>query len=224
MNIKTETLGSFKQNTAAELDENPAGMKFIIYTALALWLGLVLLLESRGAFIPQPGEPPIPLFLGFGLPLAAFFAAYFGWSGFRTFVLGADLRFVSAVQGWRWAGLGFLSLYARGLLPGLFALPAGIGDMAIGFTAPWMVLGLVRDPSFAASRRYSVWNIMGIVDLVVAVSMGALTSGFFKFTGSVTSASMTTLPSLLIPTYLVPIFIMLHVTALAQGRRLARAR
>jgi len=63
------------------------------------------------------------------------------------------------------------SLYAHGILPGLFAFPAGLGDMAVGFVAPWIVLGLIRHPFFATSRRHVLWNIMGIVDLVVSVFM-----------------------------------------------------
>jgi hypothetical protein len=131
---------------------------------------------------------------------------------------------VATIQGWRWAGLGFLSLYAHGVLPGLFAFPAGFGDMAIGVTAPWIVLGLIRNPAFATSRRYVIWNIMGIVDLVVALSMGTICSGFIHgITGNVTTSSMAQLPLVLIPAYLVPLFIMLHFTSLAQARRLARS-
>lgn len=42
--------------------------------------------------------------------------------------------------------------------------------------------------------------------------------------GEVTSAPMAHLPLLLIPAYLVPLFIMLHLAALFQGRRLARGK
>jgi len=37
------------------------------------------------------------------------------------------------MQAWRWAGLGFLDLYAYKVLPAVFALPR-LGDMAIGVT------------------------------------------------------------------------------------------
>jgi hypothetical protein len=74
----------------------------------------------------------------------------------------------------RWAGLGFLSLYAHNVLPAVFALPAGLGDMAIGFTAPWMILALVRPPDFAASATFFRWNVLGIVDLVVALRSAPL--------------------------------------------------
>ncbi len=42
-----------------------------------------------------------------------------------AFVLSADLRLLTAIQAWRAGGPGFLALYAHGLLPGLFAVPAG---------------------------------------------------------------------------------------------------
>ena len=228
MNMKHETMGGIPENTAPEIYNGRSSLKSPVFAALALWLGLVSFLGYRGAFVTGAGSPPLPLLFGLAIPLAVFFTAYLGWSAFRAFVLGADLRLVSAIQAWRWAGLGFLTLYAHGVLPGLFAFPAGLGDMAVGVTAPWMVLNLVRQPSFAASRRYVIWNVLGIVDFVVAVSMGTLCSGFFpeisKLVGNVTTSPMTQLPLILIPAYMVPFFIMLHVTALLQARQLARAR
>ena len=227
MNKKTESMGSLKVTVASEPGDNRLGVRSVVAVALALWLGLVFLLATRGAFVASPDSPPFPIFLGVAVPLAVFFAAYFGWGAFRAFVLSADLRLVSAIQAWRWAGLGFLSLYAHGVLPGLFAFPAGLGDMAIGVTAPWMVLRLIRQPSFAASRRYMVWNILGIVDFVVAVSMGVLSSGLFHgingLNGNVTTSAMNRLPLVIIPAFAVPLFTMLHLTALFQARRLARS-
>jgi hypothetical protein len=89
------------------------------------------------------------------------------------------------------------------------------------------VLGLVRNPLFAASRRYVIWNILGIVDFVVAVSMGVLSSGLFQaingVIGNVTSSAMNRLPLVLVPACVVPFFTMLHLTALFQARQLARA-
>jgi len=223
MNMTNESAGNINENVAAELNDRRSNLKPIVSVALALWLGLVFLLGAQGAFIGRPGSPPLPLLFGFAIPLVVFIAAYFGWDAFRAMVLGADLRLVAAIQGWRWAGLGFLSLYAHGLLPGLFAFPAGLGDMAIGVAAPWIVLGLIRHPAFVTSRRFVTWNILGIVDLVVAVSMGTICSGFIPgISGKVTTGAMAQLPLVLIPAYFVPIFIMLHVTALAQSRRLAR--
>jgi hypothetical protein len=217
-------VGSITENVTSKPDNNHLSMRSVVSVTLALWLGLVFVLGTRGAFIASASSPPLPIFFGVGIPLVVFFAAYFGWGAFRAFVLGADLRLVTAMQAWRWAGLGFLSLYAHGILPALFAFPAGLGDMAIGVTAPWILLRLIRDPSFVSHRRFAIWNIMGIIDFIVAVSMGTICSGFLPgITGNVTTSAMAQLPLVLIPAYMVPLFIMLHFTALAQARQFARS-
>jgi|ERR1051326_2249777 hypothetical protein len=223
MNATNENVESIDINVASQLNDNHSSIRSFVFVILALWFGLVFLLGSQGAFVGRVDSPPLPIFLGLATPLVLFFAAYFGWSAFREFTLSADLRLVTAMQGWRWAGLGFLSLYAHNILPGLFALPAGLGDMAIGVTAPWILLGLIRDQSFVTSRRYVIWNLLGILDLIVAVSMGVICSGFFRgLTLNVTTNAMTQLPLILVPAYLVPLFIMLHFTALSQVRRAIR--
>src|SRR5437899_11652240 len=216
MNIKTETMGSITGNVSSELNNGRSSARLVVFVALALWLGLVSFLASQGAFVGSANSPPLPIFFGVAIPLAVFLAAYFGSSPFRDFILGADLRFVGAIEGWRWGGLGFLSLYANGVLPGLFALPAGLGDMAIGITSPWIVLSLIRNPLFAASRRFVIWNILGIADFVVAVSMVALSSGAFPglndLIGTCTPTRITGFPLFFIPTSRFPSSTSRHLT------------
>ena len=225
MNMKSETMGSITGNVASELNIGRSSVRSVVFVALALWFGVVFLLASQGAFVAGANSPPLPIFFGVAIPLVLFLTAYFTWKSFRDFILGADLRLVAAIEAWRWGGLGFLSLYAYGILPGLFALPAGLGDMAIGITAPWIVISLVRNPLFAASRRFVIWNILGIVDFVVAVSTATLSSGAFPgitaLIGNVTTSPMARLPLVLIPAFMVPFFTMLHLTALFQTRQLA---
>ena len=227
MNMKTGTMGSITGNVASELSNKHPNVRSVVLVALAVWFALVFFLGAQGAFVAGAGSPPVPIFLGLAIPLGVFVAAYFGWTPFRDFILGADLRFVAAIQAWRWAGAQFFWLYAWSVLPGLFAFPAAVGDMAIGVTAPWIVLGLVRNPSFALSRRYVIWNILGIVDFVVAVSMATLSSGAFPgisaLIGNVTTSPMARLPLVLIPAFMVPLFTMLHLTALLQARQLGRS-
>jgi hypothetical protein len=192
---------------------------------LTVWLLLVISLGLAGAFVGLPGKPPLAIAIGVAAPLMLFF----GWlrlsSSFREFMLSLDLRLIVGMQAWRWAGLGFLSLYAHKVLPAVFAFPAGLGDMAIGVTAPWIILALVRQPGFAAGGAFIRWNILGIMDLLVAISIGA--AGAFFTTGApgeISTAPMATLPLLLIPAFLVPLFLMLHTTALMQSRQLIRSR
>jgi hypothetical protein len=94
--------------------------------------------------------------------------------------------------------------------------------MAIGVTAPLVLATLLRRPNFAASKSFVAWNLSGIFDLTVAVSIGALVPLLApNFCGAVSTAPLTQLPLVLVPTYLVPTFLILHLTALFQVRRLA---
>jgi len=201
-----------------------SGITLSVRLVLTGWLLLVVSLGAVGAFVAPPGTPPIPIAIGVGAPLIAFFAWLRFSAAFRDFILSLDLRFIAGMQAWRWAGLGFLSLYAHNILPGIFALPAGLGDMAVGFAAPWMILALVRRPDFAGSAAFRRWNVLGIVDLVVAVSLGTLSATFSTgAAGEISTAPMATLPLLLIPAFLVPLFLMLHVAALMQSRQIIRS-
>jgi hypothetical protein len=197
-----------------------SAMRLLVGALLVFWFALVFVLAVEGTFIRPSQAPPFPILLGFIIPLVVFAAVYLASGAFRALILGADLRLLTTIQGWRAGGLGFLALYAHGVLPGLFAWPAGLGDIAIGVTAPWVALALVRRPSFVASPQFVAWNLFGILDLIVAVSTGALSSGFVVgLTGNVTTAPMAQLPLVLIPAYFVPLFIMFHLAALFQARR-----
>ena len=149
-----------------------------------------------------------------------------GWTvgPFRDFVMSIDLTVITGIQAWRFGGLGFIALYAYGVLPGLFAWPAGLGDMAIGLTAPLVILALRRKPAFAANWVFWVWNLLGILDLVVAVGLGALSSvQGIGISAQIPIFPMGTMPLVMVPVFLVPLFLMLHLASLFQARRLAMA-
>ncbi len=210
------------QPARPQLPTLPAAM-WVVAATLVVWFVVVMLLGATGRFVSPPGTPPLPIAIGVTAPIFVFLAGLWVSRSLRELVMTADLRFLIAIQAWRFAGLGFLALYAHGVLPGSFALPAGFGDIAIGVTAPLLLVALIRRPGFAASRTFVVWNVLGMLDLVVAVSMGALSSALATgAAGEITTGPMAQLPLVLIPAYFVPIFFMLHVTALVQARRLSR--
>ncbi|MCI0364341.1 MAG: hypothetical protein L0219_10690 [Phycisphaerales bacterium] len=194
-------------------------MKSLIFAMLAIWFVLVLLLGAGGAFVRPPGTQPLPILAGTTLPLVAFAAAWVTLARFREFVLSLDVRVLTAVQAWRVGGFMFVVLSSYGILPALFAWPAGWGDVAIGVTAPLALSGLLWRPEFARSPTFALWNALGILDLVIAVSLGGLSSGIVpSWTGDVTTAAMAQMPLVVIPAFFVPLFIMLHASALLQVR------
>ena len=124
------------------------------------------------------------------------------------------------VQLYRALGIIFLILYAQGLLPGLFAWPAGAGDIAVGLLAPIVGLAYARAPRENAGL-VRAWNFFGIFDLIVAVTTGFMTASSALQPTHVqpTSDLMTLLPMVLIPTFLVPLSIVLHLASLKKMRR-----
>jgi hypothetical protein len=214
------------ENTAVSRIDQPkvlasvSGAGAFIALIFLAWLALIFVLGARGVFVAPQGAPPLALLIGLLAPLSLFLLGYQTIRPLREFVRSADLRLIVGIQAWRWAGFGFLTLYTYGVLPGIFAWPAGLGDMAIGVTAPLVLAALLRRPGFAASKRFVAWNLSGILDLTVAVSIGALVPLLApNLYGAVSTAPMTQLPLVLVPTYLVPTFLILHLTALFQARQ-----
>lgn len=189
----------------------------------AVWFLVIIAAGRAGVFQSPPSRPPLPILLAVAAPPLLFAFVYRASRRFRGFVLTIDLRLLTAIQSWRVIGVTFLVLYAFDLLPGLFAWPAGVGDVAVGVAAPFVVLAMLRGaPTW---RRQVAWlNIAGLVDFAGAVGTGVLTSnpslGFVADTGA--RASLGALPLSLVPTFAVPLWIIFHLISLLQLRRTAR--
>jgi hypothetical protein len=117
----------------------------------------------------------------------------------------------------RVTGLAFLIAMAQGHLPAAFALPAGLGDIAIGVAAPFVARQLARGSGRAGAVRF---NVLGILDLVIAGILGFLLLGLIEVTPS--TEALTLLPLALIPTAAVPLTVALHIVSLRRLRTTAK--
>ena len=180
----------------------------------AAWFVFALSASALHLFVTVPPAPPIALGLAVLVPFFVFFVWYASSANFRRFIFSLNPHTLTLVHAWRIAGFAFLALYAVGLLPAVFAWPAGAGDIAIGATA---FLAARWTTSF---RRWPfiVWQILGMFDLVLAIALGMTTSQFPVANGGATNI-MTTLPMSLIPTFAVPLLLMLHIICIAQARQ-----
>jgi hypothetical protein len=116
-------------------------------------------------------------------------------------------------------GVAFLLTMALGHLPALFALPAGLGDIAAGIAAPLVARGLAQ----GGGRRAALWfNAFGMTDLVNALILGGLT-GFQLISVTPSAAPLSQLPLALIATAAVPLLFALHITSLSVLRGAQRA-
>jgi hypothetical protein len=189
----------------------------LLFGAL-LWFGAVVWLATRGVFVSARNEIPIVLALAFMTPILLFFAAVRLSRGWRTVALSIPPVFLIALSGWRFIGLGFVMAYVEGLLPGGFAWPAGLGDIAMAATAPWIAARVAADDRFRLGRLFLLWNLFGIADFVDAVFLGTLYL-WPGFASSTNTALMQRLPFALIPCFFVPLIAMSHITLLEQRRR-----
>jgi hypothetical protein len=114
-------------------------------------------------------------------------------------------------------GVAFLLIMAFGHLPALFALPAGLGDIAAGIAAPLVARRLAQ----GKGRRAALWfNAFGMTDLVVALTLGAVTAyQLIHLTPS--GAPISELPLAVVPTVGVPLLLAVHITSVTG---LVRAR
>ena len=175
---------------------------------LLVWLVVAVALALSGVYIRGTAGMPTIQF-GILLPIFLGVAAYVMFPGIKRWMHSLPQSWLVGVQAYRVIGVIFVILWVAGQLPAVFALPAGLGDMAIGLAAP-----------FAARRgRNAVlwWNVLGIADLVVALTTGFLTSPsrFQVFALDAPNVLVGQFPLILIPTFLVPMSILLHLASLA---------
>lgn len=192
--------------------------KTVLTVILLLWLAAAYALGATEVLTTEGPQPFRPVLLTILVPLGLFLAAAAGSARFRGFVLGLDIRLLTMLQHWRVLGFAFLPLTAFGVLPGLFAWPAGLGDVAIGLAAPFVLAALVRRPDFTQSRRFLAFHLLGILDFVVAAGAATLSSGAFPslHAGPLTSAALEVWPLSIFPTFIVPLFLMAHLAVLFQ--------
>ncbi len=116
-----------------------------------------------------------------------------------------------AVHIWRIGGIAFLWGMTQGLLDPAFAIPAGVGDILIGVTAIPFAIFLWKGYSWS---KYAVvvWSVLGIADLVNAVTLGQITSS-----GPIIS-TMRNFPLILFPTTPVLAALALHLITLYRLR------
>jgi len=112
---------------------------------------------------------------------------------------------------------------ALGQLPAVFALPAGLGDIAIGVEAFVIARNLRR----GVIGPSTVWfNILGIIDLAFAFVVGfiAAPGAVHLLIVSPTTQAISQLPLALIPTAVVPLALACHLLSLRNLRRLRKLR
>jgi len=194
----------------------------------AVWSGAVVLtawfvaavLLSRSGFYRVAGVGIPTIQYGILIPIILGVALFWKWGALRRVVEAMPQEWIVSVQFYRALGLIFLVLYAGGHLPGAFAWPAGVGDVTVGLLAPAVGIVWARR-SRSAAGLVRGWNLLGIGDLVVAVTTGFLTSPsrFQMLAFDAPNELISAFPLAMIPVFLVPLSILLHFASLKKLRQ-----
>jgi len=185
------------------------GWDFAARNGIILFALVVDLLFSLRVFEPAilrtlgPGvEPGTELLYCFVLPFAVLSTALFAWPYMRAVNDEMPISWTIWPQTFRAIGGIFLVYWAAGEMPSGFALPAGIGDLFIGLTAPLMTRYVLRGGY--SKRAVVLWNLLGVLDFAIAFATG------FAFN------TPTGYPLVLVPGFLVPLALGFHLHSLRK--------
>src|SRR5216683_2629381 len=213
-------LGAARMPASAKSRYATAG---VLSAVLIGWLSVAQYLGAANTYFATTDTAgagvPTVLF-GLLIPLAVAAIGLWQSESIARLVSAIPLPWLVAAQVYRVAGGIFLVLWADGRLPWQFALPAGIGDVTTGIVAV-VVAALLAQNAFGARRATYAWCLFGIADLVVAVTMGAMTSpGRAHLLAFETpNLLVTSYPLVMVPTFAVPLALMLHGLVLWRLRR-----
>ena len=195
------------------------GLWLAVVVPYTLWLAVIWSVAVNGVFRPGNNTPPL-------VPLAIFLPVIVGVPILlRSKRIGEVLDAMPAswlvgLQVYRILGSIFLVGWARGVIPGIFALPAGIGDVTTGLLAlPVAYLLVSRNGD--GVRPAIAWNIFGLLDFTIAIGIGLATAPgpLQVIVPSIPNTGVGLYPAVLIPAFAVPSSILLHVLSLRQLRR-----
>jgi len=201
--------------------------RIALAAGVGAWVGLASAAASAGALAFAP-EQPIPVIgLFFALPLIAAAVFWAASERFRAALLQIPTSLLVGLNTMRLLGALFLVLAAVDRLSGPFPYSAGLGDMITGAIAAPLSLAIARGS--ARLEALARWNIFGAIDLFAAVGLGLTTadgSPIQLLHVGVGSEAMQHLPFSLVPTVLVPFYLITHWIVwrqLAARRRESRA-
>jgi hypothetical protein len=204
--------------------EGPAQSRYTMAGALSVilvaWVAIAQYIGAANMYFATTDTAVPTLLLGLTIPLVIAAVGLWLSGAIASLVSAIPLRWLVAAQVYRIAGGIFLVLWADGRLPWQFALPAGIGDVTTGLLAVLLAARLSQKAAGALSAVYA-WCLFGIADLVVAITMGAMTSPgrphLLAFEAP--NVLITSYPLVMVPTFAVPLALMLHGVVLWRLRR-----
>jgi hypothetical protein len=215
-------------NAAITMMPLSSARKLTTVAIAGLWIGLAIALATTGIYAAT--ATPVPVVgVMVGLPVIVVGGAALISARVREAVLALPVPLLIGLNAMRIVPGGFMVLLAlQGRLSGPFPQFAGWGDIIVGLAA--IPLTVAAASNLGGNRgNLLAWNILGMLDLVTAVSLGVASapgSPLQIFGETIGSNAMWSLPWSNIPTLLVPFYLITHgiiFVKLARTSRVAMA-
>lgn len=187
-----------------------AGAKYsvlrIVGVVFALWLATIYVLLSQG-FFSSTGMPQLAFSLGIFIPVVVGYLAKLSWKPLGHAIEAMPTKSFLLLQHMR-AAFGIMFFFATAVTA-WFQFVGGLGDISVGVGA-FLALNHFRKHPDKERQAIIQGNLMGILDFMVVLNVGV-----FVVLQNQSPDDMFSL----IPLYVVPIFILLHIFSLQRFRK-----
>jgi hypothetical protein len=193
--------------------------RIVVVAVAGVWTGVQMALYQAGAFQTEFARSIVPLVGTMVVaPLIIVGIAAAASQRVRDVLIAVPTETLIGLNAMRVFGSLFLFLAAADRLSGPFPQSAGWGDVIAGFWAIPLAISAARGT--ASARSIFAWNVFAAADLIAAIGLGVLSAQgnplqIFAAPGSEGAQHM---PYLLIPTVLVPFYLITHGIVFAQLR------
>ncbi len=197
--------------------------RVLITGVLLAWIVASSLIAYRGAYLALNrdylllvmGQAMAPLLLGI-LALASQDVRAL----LARFIARIPYTSLTRVHWFRIAALGTIYKWYIGALPGHFILPVGVPDLLIGLTA--LPLGQRIANGLGSERGlFIAWHVLGASCLLLAIPLIQLSQPgpFQVFTQGPNTDGVLSFPMSIVPTFVAPLLVLLHLAALIKVNR-----
>jgi hypothetical protein len=189
------------------------------FVGVGVWLGVLVAAGALGWFAAGVTGPVPTVGIALFAVLAVGLVAYFRVPRFRERLLRIPLPVLIAANIGRVLGVFFLILYGVHRLPAPFAPSAGWGDVITGVLA--LPLAAMAASGSVRPIWIGLWNAFGMLDLLAAITLGVISvpgTPLNLLAVGPSAATLLTLPWVLVPSFLVPAYLLMHLLIFRQLR------
>ena len=170
---------------------------------------IIVAIASFNDFFDDVMLPP-KIFLTTTLPLAIFVTIIYNTEICKKANTILNLEDLVKIHIFRLIGSTFIILFLYDLLPPVFALFAGIGDLLTAISSIFVAKAIRNKKNYARKLTY-IWNTFGLVDILITSAMAIIFTKISIDNSIQAVVFLAEFPFCFIPAFAPPTIIFLHL-------------